>query len=84
MTGTFETFELTFGSFGQQYTTIDGVRYLTWFDLMDPNLKGLGAGAQVEFEVRPAPTVLCDMPRVESGLASARLVRVVNRSTEEA
>jgi hypothetical protein len=82
MTGTFERFELTFGSFGEQQTTIDGVKYLTWFDLMDPNLKGLGAGAQVEFEVRPAPTVVCDMPHLESGLASARLVRVVKRITE--
>lgn len=84
MIGTFEKFELAFGSFGQQFKTIDGVKYLTWFDLMDPDLKGLKAGAEVEYEVRPAPTVLCDVPRVTSGLPSARLVRVAERITEAA
>jgi hypothetical protein len=38
----------------------------------------------VEYEVRPAPTVLCDVPRVMSGLPSARLVRVAERITEAA
>ena len=79
MTGTFENFELTFGSFGQQYTTIDGRRYITWFNLADPKLKGLERGARVEFEARPGPTVLCHMPQVTSDLPSARLVRVTER-----
>ena len=83
MTGTFERFELTFGSFGEQRTTIDGVSYLTWFDLMDPNLKGLEAGARVEYQVRPGPTVLCNTPHVQSELASARLVGVVRPTAEE-
>ena len=33
MIGTFESFELAFGSFGQQYATIDGKKYITFFDL---------------------------------------------------
>lgn len=78
MMGTFQRFEVTHGSFGHQRTTIDGVEYLTWFDLTDPNLKGLESGATVEYEAHPGPTVLCVMPRVESGLASARLIRVAN------
>jgi hypothetical protein len=77
MIGTFEKFELTFGSFGQQYTTIDGRRYVTYFDLADPDLRGLGPGAQVEFEPRPAPTVLCQNPHVRENLPSAVLVRVM-------
>jgi hypothetical protein len=82
MKGTFQKFQITQGSFGQQYATIDGVRYLTWFDLMDQNLRGLRAGATVEYEVRAGPTVLCDMPLVQSGLASAKLVRVVKTTAE--
>ena len=45
MTGTFQGFDLAFGSFGQQYTAIDGQRYVTWFDLADKDLAGL---AQLE------------------------------------
>ena len=75
--GTFEDFELTFGSFGQQYTTIDGRRYITYFDLADPKLKGLEPGARVEFETRPGPTVLCPSPHVSEPLPSADLVRVL-------
>ena len=82
MKGTFQSFEVTHGAFGEQYTTIDGVKYLTWLNLMDPNLKGLAPGAAVEYDVRPAPTVLCDVPRVTSGLASARLVRVLEETRE--
>lgn len=84
MTGTFEKFELAFGSFGEQRTTIDGVSYLTWFDLAAPHLKGLEGGVKVEYEVRRGPTVLCEMPRVTSALASARLVRVMRPPTEVA
>ncbi len=83
MTGTFQEFEVRHGSFGEQHSTIDGVKYLTWFDLTDPELKGLHAGAKVEYEVRPGPTVLCDTPRVQSGLASAKLIRVL-KPTQEA
>ena len=84
MIGTFEKFDLTFGWFGQQYTTIVGVKYVTWLDLAGPKLKGLEAGARVEFEARPGPTVLCDAPRVTTELPSARLVRVAERITEAA
>ncbi len=79
MTGTIQSFELTFGTFGHQYTTIDGQVYLTWFDLRNPMLQGLGVGATVEFDTRPVPTVLCHSPRVEDKLPSAILLRVVRR-----
>jgi len=84
MIGKFENFKLTYGSFGEQLTTIDGVRYLTWFDLRDPNLKGLDPGAEVEYEVRPGPTALCHMPHVTSELGSAKLIRVLRPSAEGA
>jgi hypothetical protein len=77
MIGTFENFEVAFGSFGQQYTTIDGRRYITYFDLADPKLKGLEAGARVEFETRSGPTMLCHSPRVSEQLPSADLLRVL-------
>ena len=79
MTGTFQSFKVTQGSFGQQYTTIDGQVYLTWFDAADPKLRGLGEGAVVEFEARPAPTMLCDSPAIREDLPSATLLRVVRR-----
>lgn len=77
MIGTFEGFELMFGSFGQQYTTIDGREYVTYFDLADPKVKGLEPGLRVEFEPRPGSTVLCHSPHVSEGLPSAELVRVL-------
>jgi hypothetical protein len=77
MTGTFQKFELTLGSFGQQYTTIDGQRYVTFFDLMDPNLRGLEAGAKVEFEAVEGPAKLCDDPCVTHNLPKAKLLRVI-------
>ena len=76
MIGTFESFELTHGSFGQQYTTIDGEDYITFFDLADPKLRGLRPGVRVEYEARPGPTVLCHSPQVSEGLPSAVLVCV--------
>ena len=72
MTGTFQGFDLAFGSFGQQYTAIDGQRYVTWFDLADKDLAGLAHGCRVEFSARPAPTLLCHCPRIEENLPSAR------------
>jgi hypothetical protein len=82
MKGTIENFEVRHGSFGEQRTTIDGTEYLTWFNLTDPNLRGLIPGATVEYEVRPGPTTLCDAPRVASGLASAKVVRVMPGNVE--
>ena len=82
MTGTFQGFDITFGSFGQQYTTIDGQVYLTWFDAADPNLRGVVEGEVVEFEARPAPTVLCDSPTVREDLPSATLLRVLRKTGE--
>ena len=84
MIGVFEGFEVTLGSFGQQNTTINGVKYVTWFNLADPRLKGLEAGARVEFEPRPGPTVLCHSPHVECGMPSARILGVVKTTSEAA
>jgi hypothetical protein len=77
MTGTVQKFALTFGSFGQQYTTIDGVEYVTWFDLCDPRLKGFREGAVVEYEPRLGPTVLCHSPHYVLGLPSAAIKGVL-------
>ena len=73
----FQEFRLTFGSFGQQYTRIDGREYITFFDLMDPNLRGLKPGAKVEFDATEGPTKLCDSPHVTEALPRAKLLRVV-------
>jgi len=81
MIGTFQGCRLTFGSFGQQYTTIDGRKYITFFNLADPKLRGLEPGARVEFEPRPGPTVMCHSPHVTEDLASAELVRVVESAS---
>jgi hypothetical protein len=79
MIGTFQGFELTFGSFGQQYTTIEGRKCVTYCDLADPRLRGLQPGVQVEFDLRPAPTLLCNSPAVRENLPSATLVRVLSQ-----
>lgn len=78
MTGFFEGFEVTFGSTGHQYTTIDGQRFITWFNLSAPELKGLQPGCRVEYEAQPAPTVLRDSPRMVENLPMARLVAVLD------
>lgn len=77
MIGTYQGFKPTIGSFGQQYTIIDGQRYLTWFDLTDKKLAGLKAGCRVEYETSPAPTILCHSPRIEENLPSANIVSVI-------
>jgi hypothetical protein len=80
MTGKFQGFELTFGSFGQQYATIDGNRYVTCFDLTDPNIRGLKPGVRVEFETFQGPTKLCDEPRVMQKLPMAKLLRTIREN----
>jgi hypothetical protein len=76
-TGIFQGFDVTHGQFGQQYTTIDGVKFITYFDLADPKLKGLRPGCRVEFTMRAAPTVLCHSPHVQEWLPSAEIRRVL-------
>lgn len=76
-TGTVGAIELTLGSFGQQYATIDGRRFVTWFDYRDPALAGLRPGCRVEYRARPAPTPLCHAPRVTEALPAATLLRVI-------
>lgn len=46
LTGKIESFRFTSGSFGEQYVTIDGVRYMSFWEI-----KQLKRGATVEFEV---------------------------------
>ena len=77
MIGTFEAVEFTLGQFGQQYTTIDGTKYITYFDLLDRKLRGLKRGVKVEFTTTPAPTILCHSPHVEMSLPSADIHGVV-------
>lgn len=79
MLATFQNVELSFGSFGHHYTTLDGQRFVTWFDFSNPALKALRLGCRVEYESRPAPTVLCQSPLVSERLPSARLLRVVEK-----
>lgn len=76
-TGIFQDFELTHGQFGQQYTTIDGARFVTFFNLAEPKLKGLRGGCRVEFTLTPAPTILCHSPHVQESLPSADILRVL-------
>ena len=82
MIGTLENLDVSHGAQGQQYTTIDSQVYVTWFDARDPNLHGLRAGAVVEFNPRPGPTVLCHSPWVQDHLPSAKLLRVVKQAAE--
>ena len=83
MTGTLQDFRLSFGSCGEQRSTIDGQEFITWFDLRNPALKGLQPGCRVEYETRPAPTVLCHSPWVQDNLPSATLLRVVKQTAED-
>lgn len=77
MIGFFQGFRVARGSFGQQYTTIDGQLYLTWFDLCDPKLRGLRPGCRVQYDARPSPTVLCHSPHITEHLPSATLSAVL-------
>jgi hypothetical protein len=45
-TGVIENIKITHGELGQQYTTINGKVYYTWFDFMD----GIREGVLVEYE----------------------------------
>lgn len=47
-TGMVEEIEYTFDGFGNQVTTIDGKRYITYWDFSD----GVEVGAKVEFTER--------------------------------
>lgn len=44
--GTIEKIEYTAGGFGNQFTTIDGRRYWTWWDIRNP---AIGVGNRVCF-----------------------------------
>ena len=48
MAGIFQGVEFTHGQFGQQHTIIDGQKYITYFDVADPKLRGLEPGARVD------------------------------------
>lgn len=48
MTGTVDRIEFTNGGLGNQYTTIDGTRYMTWWDAQELPIR---VGARVEYEV---------------------------------
>jgi len=67
--------QLTFGGFGNQWTTIDGVCYATWWDAL--KLRGMHEGCQVEYEAEPGKTKLCDSPRITVEQGRARIIRVL-------
>jgi len=77
MIGTFQDVKFTLGSFGEQFTKIDGQTYVTYWDAMDPNLRGMSEGSVVEFEPKSAPTLLCSSPHVSIDLPYATVLRVV-------
>ena len=58
-TGIVEDVKFTFGSFGNQWTTIDGVRYATYWDAATTDWK---RGDKVCFEC--GDRMLCDSPPV--------------------
>jgi hypothetical protein len=80
LAGIFQGVEFTHGQCGQQYTTIDGRKYITYFNLADPKLNGLKPGARIEYEPKPGPTVLFHSPYVAEELPSAFLLRVEGKS----
>ena len=82
MIGTFEGVELTHNQFGQQYTTIDGAKYVTFFDLAVPELRGLRSGSKLEFTTTPGPTILCHSPHVQEALPAANVRRVLDERKE--
>lgn len=49
MQGIVTDIEFTHGPFGNQFTTIDGVRYATWWDMAGTLVR---RGATVEYSVR--------------------------------
>jgi hypothetical protein len=51
MIGTIENIEFTSGGAGNQWTTIDGVKYATYWNFNSSVGKGIKRGAHVEFEV---------------------------------
>ena len=77
MAGIFRGVEFTHAQFGRQYTTIDGRKYITYFDLTDPKLKALKPGTRIEYEPKAEPTVLCHCPLIT--LESPRRSRQADR-----
>jgi hypothetical protein len=64
--------------FGEQYTTIDGETYITYFDFRDPKLNGLKHGSKVRYKTSPGPTNLSHSPKITSDLGTAVLLEVIN------
>lgn len=82
-TGVVERIELSHGDLGQQYTTINGKVYHTWFDFAD----GIQQGVTVEFE-EELNAKICDCPHQGNSRASvyadvARITRILGRMGED-
>lgn len=76
-TGVIEKIQLTYSDLGQQYTTINGKTYHTWFDFAN----GIREGLLVEYEEELEAKV-CDCPHPGNRNAAvyadvARNVRVI-------
>jgi hypothetical protein len=82
--GRVNSIRYTRNGFGEQYTSINGVTYVTYFDLGDPKLKGLSRPwAHVRFTSVDGPTKLCDSPRVTVECGRATLIEVVCSTCEK-
>ena len=53
--GTLDSIAFTQGGAGNQWTTIDGVRYATWWDIRSPMIETTKPGATVVYEPYRAP-----------------------------
>jgi hypothetical protein len=71
MIGRVDNVEFTFGSFGHQWTTIDGRRFITWWDWNELNIR---PGVIVEYTVEEGAKVW-DHPLVHGNIA--RIERIV-------
>lgn len=76
-TGVVENIAYTYGGAGNQFVTIDGVTYVTWFDVMNPALKGLKVGCKVMFISTPGPTTLFSQPMLTTPRSTATLLGVI-------
>ena len=72
-TGTVEKIEYTQGGFGNQFTTISGVRYWTWWDV---RTTPVCIGARVAFRAH-LNAVIADHPRTVGDIADS--FRVADR-----
>lgn len=67
--GTLESVKFTQGGAGNQWTTIDGVRYATWWDIRSKNIETLEPGAKVVYRPYKAALWAGDLPIDQADVA---------------